>query len=600
MTSTLPPDILDSIRYISKRMSKIENSVRGLAQESGLGVSSIDDGSIDIVDGDGNVTGTIGGDGFGQIFTVLGPPTPEDPDVLGIYDSIVIAYDGTFTDGDWEENLVDHVEIHATAGSGDPLDDTTQIGTFTSSNGGIFNYPWHAIDGGRYIHLISVTIAGEEGTPSNAVLGVPDAVAPTDGVSPAAAPVVTVRPGIQSVFASWPAVTNNDPVQYRVYAKNGSAPSTSGTTDLIATTPQTSIVISTLPGPVQVTQAMTIHVKVIAFDHDGDSPTSTDQSAAPSQITTIDITPANITGTTIANDAITSPKIAANTIVAADIAAHTITANEITANTITASEIAANTITAAQIAANTITASQIAATTITAAQIAANTITASQIAAGTITATQIASATITTTQLTSTAIDGMTITGAIFQTAGSGNRMIVKNDVSGGIIYGYSGGVGEVTPASINPNAPIGGHNANLLLSSPTFTSQYAATLGLFPGVSGVNESYVEATADLVVVNELSWGAHNGFVGGGTGVPISQGIDFGSKSVTTNASGDFSITHKFVNTPAAVFVFSQTGTFLDFRVTSLSSSACNFRAWNVGTGAVHASATFTVSYMFIL
>jgi hypothetical protein len=59
---------------------------------------------------------------------------------------------------------------------------------------------------------------------------------------------------------------------------------------------------------------------------------------------------------------------------------------------------------------------------ILAQKIAANTITANQIQAGTITTNEIQAGTITTSDLSATAINGMTITGALIQTAATGAR----------------------------------------------------------------------------------------------------------------------------------------------------------------------------------
>jgi hypothetical protein len=469
MTVEIDPVTLNALRYITGRVNKIELDVRSLTRQSGAAFQSIEsgDGAVLIYDDDGNVIGQIGSDGIGLDETVLGPPQPEPPDVEGIFDALVISYDGTFTDGDWEENLVDHVEIHAVENLGDPLDDTTQIGTFVSSNGGVFTYPWHALDGGRWIYLVAVTLAGEEGSPSDGVLGVPLAVGPTDGDPPGTAPTVTVRPGVRSVVAAWPAVANADPLLYRVYAKSGSAPSVVGTTDLFLITPQSSVTINSLPSGISVDSTAAVHVIVIPFDDDGDGPASTDASATPIQIATIDIGSLVVGTTQIAADAITSPKIAANTIVAGDIAANTITSNEIAANTIVAADIAAGAITAAEISSNTITAAQIASHTITATQIAAGTITATEIAANTITAAELAAGAVTAGKIAAGAIDGITITGTTVQTASSGNRMVMRDDGSAGILEFFTGIAGGF-PGNINPGAGSNRHYISIASPYPS------------------------------------------------------------------------------------------------------------------------------------
>lgn len=64
---------------------------------------------------------------------------------------------------------------------------------------------------------------------------------------------------------------------------------------------------------------------------------------------------------------------------------------------------------------------------ITTGQISANAIGTNQLAAGAVTAAKIAAGTITTTQLSATAIDGMTITGALFRTAATGQRIEIDS-----------------------------------------------------------------------------------------------------------------------------------------------------------------------------
>lgn len=484
MTTTyeLSPELQDILLTLTRKIARIEASVDDLSGEDGLALSTIeaDDGSLDTVDIDGNPIISLDPE-LGVVVeqTVYSPPIPEAPDVTPGFNTLIIEYDGTFTDGDWDENQIDHVEIHVTALSTDALNDTNQVGTFVTSNGGTFTYPWDALAGGRWVRLQAVTITGEEGPPSAPVFGTPDPIAATDGIAPAAAPVVTVRGAIEAVLAKWAPVANADPVTYRVFMKIGSAPSIVGTTDLSTTTPATSVVISHTPAGVAISATDVVHVRVIPFDADGDGPASTDASATPIVIQTIDIAALAITTTTIGPDAITSPKITANTIIAGDVAANTLTSGEVAtrsllagdlvATTITAAEIAGTTITAAQIAATTITATQIAATTITAAKIAARTITANEIAAGTITANEIKVATITADRI----IIGDTTNTVVDSDADGLGTWAGMNLVSGGA--GYS--IVTATGPTNDRNGKVFRYTAN-----NTYTQISEAMFPVTPG----------------------------------------------------------------------------------------------------------------------
>ncbi|MEV0267727.1 hypothetical protein AB0H43_03045 [Hamadaea sp. NPDC050747] len=141
--------------------------------------------------------------------------------------------------------------------------------------------------------------------------------------------------------------------------------------------------------------------------------------------TDLDLPDGSITETLISDDAISTPKLRANAV----------TTDKVAAGAIEALQIAANAITAGKIAANAVTAGTIAANAVTAGTIAANAVTASAIAAD--------------------AITGKTITGGLFQTAASGNRISIGNSVINGTApairwnSSVAGSWGVVTDAAI-------------------------------------------------------------------------------------------------------------------------------------------------------
>lgn len=228
-------------------------------------------------------------------------------------------------------------------------------------------------------------------------------------------------------------------------------------------------------------------------------------------------------------------EILPGTILAVHVATDTLTATQIASSAITANELAANSVVAGKIAALTITAAEIAANTITAAKIAAGTITANEIAAGTITATQIAAGTITGTLLSATAIDAMTITGAIFQTASSGQRMVMQNDTSGGVLKFYSGLSSDVA-GFINPSIQGSSPNQIPTLAIQTGTANgfnVAPTLYLRAG------GHTASVDSAVSIQILLPDSLNGASGTQTGQLIIQKTTGGAIQHTFRANGDY-------------------------------------------------------------
>lgn len=170
------------------------------------------------------------------------------------------------------------------------------------------------------------------------------------------------------------------------------------------------------------------YAKLVARNTSGAASTaSAEVSGQPVKIAAPDLSPLSVLEAALADSAVSSRTIAAGAVVAGKVAARSITAAEIAAGTITANEIAAGAITTQLLAAGAVTATQIAAGTITATQIAAGAITTPLLAAGAITADKIAAGAVTATSLAADAITGKTITGGVFQTAVSGQRIVIDS-----------------------------------------------------------------------------------------------------------------------------------------------------------------------------
>ncbi|MFI6142337.1 hypothetical protein ACIBCC_29620 [Streptomyces griseus] len=111
-----------------------------------------------------------------------------------------------------------------------------------------------------------------------------------------------------------------------------------------------------------------------------------------------------------------------------------ITAPKIVALSITAEKLAALAVTAEKIAALAITTAKLDALAVTADKLAVNSVTATKIAAGAIEATHIKAGAITAEKIDADALNGKIITGAVVQTAATGDRVVVTNDGGTGMV----------------------------------------------------------------------------------------------------------------------------------------------------------------------
>jgi hypothetical protein len=129
--------------------------------------------------------------------------------------------------------------------------------------------------------------------------------ASTDGLPPAISPTPTIQPGLGTLFVSWPAIANADPVDYEVHVSTTTG-FTPGPTTLSATTGATQAVIRTLPDGTPLDYATTYYVRLIATDADGAAAAGTQASGTPVQVTGPDIAAASITGDNILGNTITA------------------------------------------------------------------------------------------------------------------------------------------------------------------------------------------------------------------------------------------------------------------------------------------------------
>lgn len=130
----------------------------------------------------------------------------------------------------------------------------------------------------------------------------------SDGDPPSTAPTVTFIGGIGSIFFRWTEVANTDLVTYRLFVRDGSAPTTADDTYLVASGVGMTVasVRKLADGSAIVGDgSVTYYGIVVAEDADGPGPDSTTVSGVPAQVTSGDIAANAVTADMlVANDAL--------------------------------------------------------------------------------------------------------------------------------------------------------------------------------------------------------------------------------------------------------------------------------------------------------
>lgn len=151
----------------------------------------------------------------------------------------------------------------------------------------------------------------------------------SDGAVPSTAPTITSTGGIGTVSYRWTAVTNADPVTYKLFVRAGSAPTTTSNTYLVANGNLQQATVRSVMSPVydsagnQTGEAMSpvapginYYAIVVAVDADGQGPNSTTDVNQSVQINTPDIAVDAITADLIAANAVTTEALAAGSVTA--------------------------------------------------------------------------------------------------------------------------------------------------------------------------------------------------------------------------------------------------------------------------------------------
>lgn len=136
-------------------------------------------------------------------------------------------------------------------------------------------------------------------------------------------------------------------------------------------------------------------------------------------------------------------------------------------------------------------------------QLNANAVTAGIVASNAVYTSALQADAVKTSALDSLAITSKhTITGPLIQTASGGERVVMRNDGSGGIIEFYNGISGE-TPGKIDPSVLSGTYPQMYIRSgtSPSFPN--GTSIGFFAGDNAGTNSHIDISAKNVVVGSM-------------------------------------------------------------------------------------------------
>lgn len=174
------------VAQLAAELARTQAEVRTLrrgARRPQLGHSSIDSGSLDVVDSEtGQVRLRLGYQPDGSVGVVPEGgdphPAPVAPVVEPIPSGLSVSWDGSLSGLDTLPADFDHVNVHVSSVDGFTPDASTFVGTITRS-GGVLPVAPLEVGATYYVRLVPVGTGGVQGTPSPQASGVP---APVGGV----------------------------------------------------------------------------------------------------------------------------------------------------------------------------------------------------------------------------------------------------------------------------------------------------------------------------------------------------------------------------------------------------------------------------------
>ncbi|MFB6525261.1 hypothetical protein [Streptomyces sp. NPDC056399] len=401
---------------LARLLASYEERLRALERTSQAAYSSIEGGSMDIYDENGDLKGSVGVQPDGGVALVAvntpPPPTPTPPTVEPVLAGLVVGWDGQWDDSYTTPTDFSLVQVHI-GPSPDFLPDlSTHVATITAPLGGTVTI---AVDGytAVWVRLMAANTATTTGPASAAVQGTPRQAVEHDLIDGIVTETKLARDAVTETKIALGAV---------------------GTAALAA-------------GAVL------------------------EDKLAKAAVTLDKIAQGAVTTTALATDAVTAGKIAADAIGAREIQAGAVTAFELAAESVSAEKLTALAVTADKIAANSVTAEKLAALSVTAEKLAALSVTAEKIAALSVTSDKLAANSVVASKISAGAIEATHVkAGAL-----TADRLALGTD--GNIIAdpGFEGAVTDQRVATA-PNWSITAGNNSPRAVRVDATSATAAT----------------------------------------------------------------------------------------------------------------------------
>ncbi|MEU9354986.1 hypothetical protein AB0D65_29325 [Streptomyces griseoloalbus] len=172
-------DIQTDARRFAQVVADLERRIQDLERTSQASHTSIEGGSLDIYDAEGNLRGSVGVQDDGAVAIVAvnstPPPTPTVPTVEPVLAGLVVTWDGTWDDSYSTPADYERMQVHVGLAADFIPDATTLSATISNKAGGAVTVAT-ATYATAHVRLVAVNSAGLTGLPSAAVAGTPKQV----------------------------------------------------------------------------------------------------------------------------------------------------------------------------------------------------------------------------------------------------------------------------------------------------------------------------------------------------------------------------------------------------------------------------------------
>ncbi|MFJ4880075.1 hypothetical protein ACIP93_33375 [Streptomyces sp. NPDC088745] len=176
MSSSFGLDDRESAREFAKLFAEFEARLRALEMNNQLNGASLEGGTLEVYDDDGNLRTSIGTQYDGTVGIVHRnappPPTPTDPVVAPVLAGLLVTWDGRWADADSGPLDLVRVQVHLGATADFTPSSATVAATISNPAGATVTIATVGY-ATQYVRLVAVNVAEVTGTPSAAVAGTP-------------------------------------------------------------------------------------------------------------------------------------------------------------------------------------------------------------------------------------------------------------------------------------------------------------------------------------------------------------------------------------------------------------------------------------------